>query len=84
MPAPEAVAGKELALADPRKDVLEVRSRGGERSDRDRARRAVPDQEREGADEAASDLELARPDVLVRDHVPERMQDRPERESSRP
>src|SRR6476661_10649688 len=84
VPAGDAVAREELALANSREDVLEVGCRGCEGSDRDGAQRAVSDEKRQGAGDAASDLELARRDVAVRNRVPERVQDRPERERSPP
>jgi hypothetical protein len=74
------VAREEIALAEAREDVLEVGRRGSERADRDRAQRAVSGDERDGARDAASDLESARRDVLMRDRVPQSVQDGPEQE----
>jgi hypothetical protein len=70
------VAWEEIAFAETRQDVLEVRRRGCERAERDRAERAVSDEERRGARHAASDLEGARGDVPVRDRIAEHVQDR--------
>src|SRR6188472_3147361 len=73
VPAGDRVAGEELAWE--REEVLDVRGRGGEGADRDRAERAVAGGEREGAGGAASDLEALRPDVVVGHAVAECVED---------
>ena len=78
MPTPEPVAREEVALAEAREDVLEVGRRRCERADRLGARRTVAHCDRKHARDSARDLETPGRDVVVRDGVAGRMQDRPE------
>ena len=85
-PVPAAPAVEDLltARAKPREDVLEVGEAGGGSPERGRIERPAGGSERGDQDEAASDLEAAARDVLVRYGVRSEMQRRPERKRSRP
>jgi len=72
------VAREEVALAEARQDVLEVRRGRCEGADRLGARWAVAHCDRKHARDSARDLEAARRDVVVRDGVTGRVQDGPE------
>jgi hypothetical protein len=73
VPAADAVGRKELAAARPgqREHVLEVGSRGGDRSDDRTVGRTARDGDETEQREPGCDLEAARADVPVRDPVAE-------------
>lgn len=72
VPAVEAVAREELAPAGPGepKDVLDVRTRSGERSADGRIERSAHGGEEQHTADARSDLEATVGDVLVRHPIP--------------
>jgi hypothetical protein len=64
------------ARTQEREDVLEVRGRARGCAERRRIERSTPHGEEGEARQAAADLEPTRADVLVRDAVAEKMEDR--------
>ena len=67
-----------------REDVLEVRGRAGRCAERRRIERSTPHGEEGETRQAAADLEPTRADVLVRDAVSDKMQDRSGEERREP
>jgi hypothetical protein len=65
-------------------DVLEVRGGAGHCAERRRVERPAPHGEESETREAAADLEPTRADVLVRDAVAEKVEDRPREERREP
>jgi hypothetical protein len=59
-----------------REDVLEVRGRARRRAERRRIERSTPQGEQSETRQAAADLEPTRWNVLVRDAVADKMEDR--------
>jgi hypothetical protein len=83
---PTAAAVKELASARTQEweDVLEVRGGARSRAQRCRIERSAPRGEEDEARQAAADLETARADVLVREAVAGKMEERPREERREP
>ena len=70
--------------AQERENVLEVGSRARRRAQRRRIERSASQGEESEARQAAADFEAARADVLVRDAVAGKMEDRPREERRKP
>ena len=83
---PTAAAVEELVSARTEKweDVLEVRRGARSRAQRRRIERSAPRGEEDEARQAAADLEPARADVLVREAVARKMEDRAREERREP
>jgi hypothetical protein len=86
VPAAEAVAREELPAARARQahDVLDVRTRSGQRTTYGRIERSAHGGEEEHSSDARADLEAAVADVLVRHPIAREVKQEPERQRGKP
>jgi hypothetical protein len=84
VPAEKAVEELAPARAQEWEDVLEVRGGARSRAQRCRIERSAPSGEKGETRQAATDLETARADVLVREAVAGKMEERPREDRRQP
>jgi hypothetical protein len=84
MPTVAAVKQLVSVWAQARNDVLEIRRRARYSPESRRIQQAASAGEEDEADQAATDLEAARTDVLVWQTIAREMQNRPQEDGSKP